>query len=421
MSGVIVFLPIILILLAFTSCVRANEAPVVSNVQAAQRTDDSGLVDITFDLFDTDGDAMTLQLFLSEDGGATFPVECLSVTPPPGSSFTSGSNRSLIWDARTDHPNHQGSYQVRVQADDLQGTPPPVGFVLISASSFWMGAQDGEDDAQSDEYPRHQVTLTRAFHLQATEVTNQQYADMAQWAYDIGYCAVTSNNDSLIDTLDGSMDELLDLNDGDCEISFSSGHFTVDSGKEDHPVKEVTWYGAAAYCDWLSLQTGLFRAYDHGNWQCNGGDPYGASGYRLPTEAEWEYACRAGTDTPFSTGDCLEAGTEANYNGNGPYSGCPSGPYEEWTMPVSSYPANDWGLYDMHGNLYEWCNDWYDSDYYDSSQGSDPPGPDRRLYRVERGGSWGYFAWRCRSADRVPSDPSSCHRSIGFRPARTAE
>ncbi|MCP4545966.1 MAG: formylglycine-generating enzyme family protein [bacterium] len=407
------FIPI---LLALSAAAFANEAPVVSNVQVFQRSDGSGLVDIIFDLFDADGDEMTLRLFLSEDGGVTFPVECLSVTPPPGSSFTSGSNRSLIWDARTDYPNHQGSYKVRVQADDLQGTPPPVGFVEISVGSFWMGSPEDELGHYPDEL-LHNVTLSTPFQMLNTEVTNQQYVDMAQWAYSNDYCTVIGM--SLVDVLDGAMEELLNMDDVSCEITFTSDTFIVDVGKEDYPVTLVSWFGAARYCDWLSLHADLPRAYEHGgNWACNGGDPYNAQGWRLPTEAEWEYSCRAETGSPFNTGECLDAYSDANYRGNIPYPGCPPGPFEGRSLPVGSFNSNDMKLYDSHGNLWEWCNDWYLSNYYESSPEDDPPGPSPTTLRVARGGSWISHAQRCRSAARDGRIPSGTN-SIGFRPVRS--
>ncbi|MBD3337230.1 MAG: SUMF1/EgtB/PvdO family nonheme iron enzyme [Candidatus Eisenbacteria bacterium] len=294
-------------------------------------------------------------------------------------------------------------------------SPLPPGFVLIPSGSFTMGSPEDEYGHESDEV-QHTVTLTTPFYLSSTEVTNQQYADLAQWAYGEGYCTATSS--SLRDALDGSTQELLDLDDGDCEISFGGGVFTVDAGKESHPVLEVTWYGSAAYCDWLSLSEGLARAYDHATWECNGHDPYNAAGYRLPTEAEWEYACGAGTATPFHTGTCLDAGTEANYDGNYPYPGCPSGPYVGWTVPVGSYPSNGFGLYDMHGNVWDWCNDRYG--VYGGDE-TDPVGPAAGSRRVRRGGRWGNYAQDCRSAYRYHYYPDYSSYSRGFRLARSAD
>ena len=315
-------------------------------------------------------------------------------------------------------PNEGSNQDVEISMTVPGNGPEPGEMVLVPAGSFAMGSPGDEYGHESNE-TQHTVTLTTPFYMSSTEVTNQQYADLAQWAYDQGYCTATSS--SLRDALDGSTQELLNLDDGDCEISFSGGVFTVDAGKEDHPVKEVTWYGGARYCDWLSLDAGASmpeRAYAHGgDWACNDGDPYNSSWYRLPTEAEWEYACRAGTQTPFHTGECLDAGTEANYNGNYPYQGCPSGPYEGWTVEVGSYPANAFGLYDMHGNLYEWCNDWYGT--YGGDE-TDPTGPEAGSYRVVRGGRWYSVARYCRSAGRYGYDPDGSFYAFGFRLARSA-
>jgi len=287
-------------------------------------------------------------------------------------------------------------------------------FMMIPGDTFTMGTPSDEYGRDSNE-TQHQVTLTNDFYMSETEITNQQYADMAQWAYDNGYC--TANNSTLQDALDGSTQELLDFDDSDCEISYVLGTFTVDSGKENYPVIEVTWYGAVSYCDWLSMKEGFTRAYDHSSWECNGDDPYNAEGYRLPTEAEWEYACRAGTQTPFNTGDCLNAETEANYNGNYPYTGCPRGPYEGWALPVANYPANAFGLYDMHGNVWEWCNDWYDS--YGGDE-TDPVGPSSGVSRVLRGGGWIGNALLCRSAFRYMYFPTFTLYYLGFRVCRGA-
>ncbi len=131
--------------------------------------------------------------------------------------------------------------------------------------------------------------------------------------------------------------------------------------------------------------------------------------YRLPTEAEWEYCCRAGTSTPFHFGNELN-GTQANCDGNNPYGTTKKGPYLEKTSPVGSYPANAWGLYDMHGNVWEWCQDWYGD--YPKQSVTDPRGPEVGSGCVLRGGSWRDGAAFCRSAYRNWRDPSS--RSDGF-------
>ncbi len=293
-----------------------------------------------------------------------------------------------------------------------------ISFVLIPAGTFLMGSPSEEYSRFSNE-TQHTVNLTNDFIMSEAEVTNQQYAYMAQWALDQNPPLVTATISSLQDAIDGSVEELLDLDSPYCEISFSAGTFTVDSGKENHPVKEVFSFGAIAYCDWLSLKEGLSKAYDHSTWECNGHDPYNAEGYRLPTEAEWEYACRADTQTPFNTGNCLDAGSEANYAGNAPYYQCPSGSYEGSTVPVGSYPANAFGLYDMHGNVWEFCNDFYHGRDYSGDE-TDPVGESAGIYRVLRGGCMFDDARYCRSAYRggywgMPLP----YRSIGFRVCRS--
>ncbi|MBD3336843.1 MAG: SUMF1/EgtB/PvdO family nonheme iron enzyme [Candidatus Eisenbacteria bacterium] len=310
-------------------------------------------------------------------------------------------------------PGEGASQDVEIGMSVHSPGPGPGEMVAVSSGTFTMGSPGDEYGRESDE-TLHTVTLTTPFSMSSTEVTNQEYADLAQWAYTHGYCTATSS--SLRDALDGSTRELLDLTDVDCEISFNGGKFIVASGRQSHPVMEVTWYGAAAFCDWLSLSEGLPRAYEHDTWHCNGHDPYNAAGYRLPTEAEWEYACRADTQTPFYNGICLESGTEANYNGNYPTSECPSGPYAGWTVPVGSYPANAFGLYDMHGNVSEWCNDWYGT-YGDEA--IDPAGPEAGSNRVGRGGDWDLYARYCRSAARGNAGPVYSSNVVGFRLVRS--
>ena len=287
------------------------------------------------------------------------------------------------------------------------------GFVYIRANTFMMGSPESEYFAQSDEWPRHAVTLTTPFYIGATEVTNQQYVDVAQWALDLGYCTATDT--TLQDAIGGSTELLLNL-DSDyypeyAEIFFDEGQITCIN--PDHPVKEVSWYGAVAYCDWLSLKEGLPMAYDHSTWLCNNNDPYSAMGYRLPTEAEWEFACRSGSSMAYANGpNILNQFYDPVLDEIGWYGGNDEG----WTSPVAQKIPNAWGLYDMHGNLYELVNDWYQSDYYTSYPVSDPVGPASGNLRVARGGIWHGVTWICRSANRNRYGPGSPGPYVGFRP-----
>ena len=282
---------------------------------------------------------------------------------------------------------------------------PPM--VTVPAGVFTMG--DGVAYCGTDQ---RQVTLTHDFCLGQHEVTNQEYLDAVQWAYNFGY--VTATTTSVLDNLDGSTQELLDL-DGACEITFSGGAFTLrDAGhgiNPDHPVKEVTWYGAARYCDWLSLQAGLPRAYQHsGDWACNGGDPYSAVGCRLPTDAEWECAAQYDDERIYPWGNEPADCSRANY------SGCVA-----WTSPVGSCPGAPaaLGLSDMAGTVWEWCNDRYDECSLGTTPVADPTGPSTGLARVVHGGAWCFNDDYLRCACRYGSYPNSNNEFIGFRAART--
>ena len=383
------------------------------------------------------GSAYTEQTFTITNGGTgtltwtiTDNATWLSISPTSGSTTTE-DDQITVTVSRTGLVS--GGYSGTVIVTPNEGAPQDVSvtmtvsgshcgeMVLLSSGTYEMGSPTYEYDRGIDE-TQHWVDLTQAFSLSETEVTNQEYLDAVQWAHDHGY--VTSTSSSVQDNLDGSTQELLDLDDSDCRISFGGGVFSLkDEAYADHPVVKVTWYGAVRYCDWVSLQSGYPRAYEHnGDWACNGGDPYGASGYRLPTESEWEYACRGGTSTPFNTGSCLDADSQANYDGDYPYSGCPSGVDRGVTTPVGTFPANGLGLYDMHGNVWEWCSDWYGA-YPGGTHGSpatDPLGPETGSYRVVRGGGWSYYAQLCRSAIRNGSYPDVSNDHIGFRLARSA-
>jgi formylglycine-generating enzyme required for sulfatase activity len=168
------------------------------------------------------------------------------------------------------------------------------------------------------------------------------------------------------------------------------------------PVEQVSWEDAVEFCARLSQKTGKT--------------------YRLPTEAEWEYAARAGTTTPFAFGETITPEI-ANYDGNYPYGSASKGEYRKKTVEVGSLGvANAFGLYDMHGNVWEWCADWYSSSYYEEcrKQGvvSDPQGPSSGSPRVIRGGGWIINAVYCRSAYRNGNAPGARYDNVGFRLVR---
>ena len=396
---------------------RGNSAPVVSNVWAGQRSGEP-IVDIYYYVTDADADLLTITVLLSEDGGSTYTIPCVSATGDIGAGVSPNGGRQIAWNAEYDYPDHQGdSYFVKVLADD--GASLPVPMVLVPAGTFTMG--DGAANCGADE---RVVTLTNDYYLGQHEVTNSEYRDALQWAYDQGH--VTATSSTVQDNLDGSTVQLVDLNSQYGEITFSGGIFSLRESPSsyaqsaypggydpaDHPVKEVSWYGAVAYCDWLSLQAGYTRAYDHSDWSCNGGDPYGASGYRLPTDAEWEFAAQYNDERIYPWGsetpDCSRAN---NYQG---------GYCVGWTSPVGNYPAAPvvLGLYDMAGNVWEWCNDWHTCGLGTSPE-TDPTGPGTGSSRVLRGGGWNNGASRLRCAARYYGNPSNAGSYGGFRCARS--
>ena len=193
------------------------------------------------------------------------------------------------------------------------------------------------------------------------------------------------------------------------------------------PVEQVSWFEAVEFCNKLSEREQRTACYRLAKVKRQDGSIEEAdvtimpgNGYRLPTEAEWEIACRAGTTTPFHFGAALN-GHEANCNGNEAYGTTTIGPYLERTAAVGSYPPNAFGLYDMHGNVRQWCQDWYDENYSSKSPPTDPPGPMSGKDRVIRGGGWFDSAVNCRSAYCFNKRPYDRSNDLGFRVVAAGE
>jgi formylglycine-generating enzyme required for sulfatase activity len=236
---------------------------------------------------------------------------------------------------------------------------PPM--VAIPAGSFTMGSPSSESERSSDEGPQRSVTVA-AFEMAKHEVTFDEW----------DACVA----------------------DGGCE------EWPDDRGwgRGKRPVINVSWDDAQQYLTWINKKTGKT--------------------YRLPSEAEWEYAARAGTTTRFNTGDCITT-DQANFDGNNPAQGCRKGEYRQQTLPVGSLATNAWGLYDMHGNVWEWTQDCWKDTYSGAPSDGLARSDGDCSRRAQRGGSWYSYGWSARSADRNGYTRDARHNSLGFRLSRS--
>jgi len=293
------------------------------------------------------------------------------------------------------------------------------GMAYIPTGTFAMG--DTLGDGPSDELPVHTVTVD-SFHIGKYEITNRQYCDYLNSALSQGLITVMSG----VVYKAGSWTNYpyCDTSAVYSIIAYSGGVFSVRSksgrNMSNDPTVCLSWYGAAAYCNWRSREEGYQECYNLSTWDCD----FSKKGYRLPTEAEWEYAARGGLSSRrFPWGDTITH-SQANYYSSSSYSYDTSptrGYHPAWddifpyTSPVGSFPVTGYGLYDMTGNVWEWCNDWYASWYYGSSPTNNPPGPGSGTYRVLRGGGWRYRVSYCRAACRSGGWPVDRDYYFGFR------
>ena len=235
--------------------------------------------------------------------------------------------------------------------------------VWIPPGDFLMGSASSEENRDSDE-TQHRVTLSKGFWLGKYEVTQ------AEWQAVMG-TTVAQQRDK------------------------ANKEWPLRGEGSQYPMYYVSWNDCQEFIGKVNAK--------------------GQGTFRLPTEAEWEYACRAGTTTPFHFGETIST-DQANYDGNYTYGSGKKGVYREKTVSVGSFPPNRWGLYDTHGNVWEWCQDWYGE--YPSGSVTDPTGPSTGSLRVLRGGSWSLNPGYCRSAARSLNDPGNRGGGLGFRLAR---
>ena len=261
--------------------------------------------------------------------------------------------------------------------DDDDNDDNTTDMVLVPAGTFWMGCEPEDLECLADESPRHEVTLS-AYYIDIFEVTNSRYVEFIN---DHG------NNCNGNDCVEKDASAL--------RLSESDGFWTVDPGYEDHPLVEVTWFGANEFCHW--------------------------AGGRLPTEAEWEKAAKGEAEHDIYPYGDIWVENAANWIDSGD-------PYDNGTTPAGYFDdSNHQGLYqtidgrspfgahDLAGNVWEWVNDWYDEDYYTISPLTDPTGPDTGTERVLRGGGWQSSDSFLRSSRRLGNFPFQSATTVGFR------
>ena len=380
--------------LALLAAASLPAAEGIANLRTSQRAG-TNLVDIYYDLSTTATNPMLVAVTVSTNGGLAYDLPATHFTGDVGAGVTAGTNKWIVWDARRDWPGRfSTNICLHLTATGVSPVVPP-GMVLIPAGSFVMGDTFGE--AWSDELPLH-TNYVSAFYMDTNLVSYALWQQVYNWAIANGY-------------------------------SFDN----AGSGKAaNHPVQSMTWYDAVKWCNARSEQEGRGPAYytDAGlsvRYRAGQVAAYvsWSSGYRLPTEAEWEKAARGGASGhrfPWADTDNIShsqanyyAGTSYPYNLSYPTTYHPTfatGSYP-YTSPVGYFAANGYGLYDMAGNVWQWCWDWYGS--YPSGSQTDPRGPASGSLRVFRGGSWAYGAIYCRAAYRYGYSPTFRSGNLGFR------
>lgn len=383
----------------------------ITNIRAAQRAG-TNLVDIDYDVTGT-AQLLKISLEVSDDDGSTFQIPATALSGAAGANVTPSLNLRMIWDAGKDWGGHDSAnMRFKVVADDTP-IPVPPGFALIPAGPFQMGDQSNPLVGSSNELPVHPVQVS-AFYMAKYEVTKELWDDVRTWGLANGYT----------------------------DLAVGNGGYA--SKGANHPVHSITWYDMVKWCNARSEKEGLLPSYRVSGALYKSGQSdevvcnWSADGYRLPTETEWEKAARGGlSGKNFPWGDTISQ-SQANYRVYSSdeitnyysYDVTPRPPATgtdyfhssytagggSYSAPVDSFAPNGYGLYNMAGNVWEWCWEWYGS--YAAEAQTDPHGATSGSYRVFRGGSWNDTANLCRVTYRYTYNSNGSSSNVGFRIVR---
>ncbi len=369
-------------ILSFVSQALAqNRLPLIDTL-FVQQSATSMNVEINYDVIDLENDKLIVLVKISDDGGETFNIPAISFSGDYGLGILPGASKQIIWYAGTDYPEKYGvNFRAKLIVSDAKINL----LASIAEGAFLMGEGAGIDD------PVHEIALA-TYNMCPHAVSNEEYRL---------FCVDTNH-----------------------EFPVEGGSFQAPPGYflnyKQNPVVGVSWYDAVRYCNWLSTLEGLEPCYNVSDWSFHPNK----NGYHLPTEAQWEKAARGaltqkiypwGDDSPDNRcnytgyiGELLaKQGLMADFNGQG------RGP-----LPVDSLYANYYGLYQMAGNVWEWCTDWYQEDYYFQSPSQNPLGPSTGTEKVLRGGAWNTSEVNLHCAKRYSKSASTKRYDIGFRIAK---
>ena len=355
-----------------------NTVPVIDTVRVEQRIN-TKKVDIYYDVLDFDNDSLVVLLKVSDDGGATFNIPAQTFSGDYGLGIVPGNNKQIMWNAGIDYPEQVGeNYRVKLIVSDVKIDD----ISQLEQGNFLMGEGAGIDD------PVHEIMLD-AYGICTHAVSNEEYKL---------FCDDTNRNCP---------------QEGD-NYQAPTGYFL---NFRNYPVVGVSWYDAVSFCNWLSELDNLEPCYNLSNWTYDSSK----NGYHLPSEAQWEKASRGAlSQKTYPWGDAAP-GNRCNYRN---YAGALQEMMPNFdgqgrgTLPVDSLNANYYNLYNIAGNVWEWCNDWYEENYYNQSPSENPQGPNSGDFKVLRGGAWNTAEIKLHCAARYSKVPGTKRYDIGFRIAK---